>query len=114
MRIRAFLNEERDEQGRPVGMLDGYASGHSLRLALDADQERDDPDLDVCEWMFWLLNVGDDPDYNNGVAQPLADEYRFHGNRSLSVGDVVAVDDEFYACGRVGWVRIDTPEGITA
>ena len=55
----------------------------------------------VLDGIFTQLNVG-------GEIYPAEDytiEYRADGNRSLSVGDVVALDGVPYAVGRFGWDR---------
>ncbi len=58
-----------------------------------------------------LCNIGDDPAFFDPPA-PRAVEYRDRANRSLSVGDVVAVrDDEhgirWYACASFGFDALD-------
>ncbi len=54
--------------------------------------------------MFELFNVGEDPAF--GPPHPRGVDYRRCGNRSLSVGDVVAVDGRFYACASTGWAAL--------
>ncbi|MBS2537096.1 hypothetical protein KGQ20_30500 [Catenulispora sp. NF23] len=57
---------------------------------------------DICDSVWALLNVGDDP--QAGTPDPRAVNYRRRGHRSLSVGDVAAVGD-------FGFTRIpDRPE----
>jgi hypothetical protein len=68
--------------------------------------------MQVCEDMFELLNVGDDPDF--GTPDPRAVAYRARRNRSLSIGDVVAVDGTFYACAPSGFIPIAPPYITTA
>jgi len=43
---------------------------------------------------------------DNGAGTP---EY-IHGERSLSVGDVVEIDDEYYVAAPTGWKQIDVYE----
>jgi hypothetical protein len=57
--------------------------------------------------IFMLFNVGDDPAF--GEPEPLAVAYRVCRLRSLSVGDVVALDETYFACASVGWRRLDVP-----
>ncbi|MBF6339804.1 hypothetical protein IU450_28515 [Nocardia abscessus] len=38
-----------------------------------------------------------------------ADAWAAQRHRSLSVGDVVAIDNRYYACERFGWARIPSP-----
>jgi hypothetical protein len=56
-------------------------------------------------YLAWFtFNVGDDPDFTEGNPQPLALAYRRAGNPSLSVGDVLCIDDGAYlSCERDGW-----------
>ncbi|GAA1308932.1 hypothetical protein [Saccharothrix xinjiangensis] len=67
-------------------------------------------DVDLAESAFQLCNVGDDPEF--GRPDPRAVRYRRRGNRSLSIGDVVAIDGRFYACQRIGWRRITEPRQL--
>ena len=53
----------------------------------------------VLDGIFTQLNVGGDI----YPAEDYTVEYRAAGNRSLSVGDVVALDGVPYAVGRFGW-----------
>ncbi len=108
--VQVFHNVERDSQGRPVGMMDGFQPHHpvspvaELRLPAGYGFQR------VCGWVFHLFNVGDDPDF--GTPDAVAIAYRERGNRSLSVGDVVRVADDWYACKGVGWAPIDPPRVV--
>jgi hypothetical protein len=67
-------------------------------------------DVDLVESAFQLCNVGDDPEF--GDPDQRAIRYRNRGNRSLSIGDIVAVDGRFYACQRIGWRRITEPKQL--
>ncbi len=104
MNVRVFHNVAIDTSGRHAGLVDGYRQGHPLtevaRLTID-----DDDDIAVLEEVFRLFNVGDDSEY--GEPDPRALEYRFRGNRSLSVGDVVTLDGRWFACARLGWASIE-------
>lgn len=62
--------------------------------------------------VFRAFNVGDDPELSSSqVELELAQEYRSHRLRSLSVGDVLAYDGQTYlACESVGWREIDADE----
>lgn len=64
-----------------------------------------DEDTAVCEQAFEWFNVGE-----NSYAK----EYRAKGNRSLSVGDVVVVDEQAYAVDSFGWTKLDTFEPVLA
>jgi hypothetical protein len=112
MKINVYHNVAQDYAGRPLGMLDGYEITHELALVatVQVAEERgvQYADSEHAEAMFHLFNVGDDPEY--GTPDPIAQEYRFRGNRSLSVGDVVEIDGRAYAVGRVGYRRI--PESV--
>ncbi|NUT99186.1 MAG: hypothetical protein HOY78_44995 [Saccharothrix sp.] len=86
--------------GRPVVEVLAYQEPPALRTR----------DVDLVEAAFQLCNVGDDPEF--GRPDPRAIGYRRRGNRSLSIGDIVAVDGRFYACQRIGWRRIAEPPQV--
>ncbi len=77
----------------------------------------DDPDVspattdhDLAERAFHLFNVGHDSDFGGPDHRAL--EYRDRGNRSLAVGDIVAIDGRFHACEPTGWEPIDPPRQV--
>ena len=76
----------------------------------DSDSPQHPDHLAILEQVFMLFNVGDDPAF--GTPDPRAVAYRGQQLRSLSVGDVVALDDAFYACARLGWQHLDTAPDI--
>ena len=112
MLIKVFHNVSVTPEGHPAGMLDGYHQGHDLALVATVRVVREPgvqkADEELAEEMFALFNVGDDPAY--GEPSLIAQEYRFRGNRSLSVGDVVEVDGRPYAVARFGYTRIEPPQ----
>lgn len=96
------------EDGRPIGMLDGYADGHTLSLvAVLDDMPVSRSTVATLEDVYRLFNVGDDPEFGVPDARALA--YRARRNRSLSVGDVVYVGGEWHGCASFGWTRINPP-----
>lgn len=67
----------------------------------------DQLDVYLLDHAFMLFNVGDDPMFVDPPDQRALD-YRAPKNRSLSIGDVVAIHDRFYQCSaRSGWVLLD-------
>lgn len=110
--VRAYHNIGADIDGRHVAFLDGYQAGDPVVCVFTALAigERYGSDLAACEDMFRLLNIGHDPDM--GTPDLRAVDYRRRGNRSLSVGDVVAVDDRFYACAPVGFVPLASAPSV--
>lgn len=102
-RVTIFHNVATDHQGRHLGMLDGYGAGHPVIMVARYETEASDP----CDEAYFLFNVGHDPEF--GKPSLIAQEYRFRGNRSLSVGDVVEYDRRYYACASAGWEPIDRP-----
>jgi len=103
VQVRVFHNIARDEDGRHAGGDVGYQPGHPVvlvvefSLAAPADQAQSMLDL-----VYHELNV-DRPQ------QHWARTYRDRGNRSLSTGDVVGINELFYACASTGWTRLDQP-----
>lgn len=107
--IRVFHNNNfRD------AVLFGYQPVHTLTEVYrypPADDDRSHP-----QYAYDLFNVGDDPSIFERPDQR-AIEYRALANRSLSVGDVIAIQDSdgdtrWYACATVGWDTLDTPPVI--
>lgn len=107
MNVNVYHNVTVDPVGRPLGMLDGYREGHRLVLVTQFEMDGGAVDNSTLEEVFRLLNVGDDPEF--GTPDPRAVAYRAAGNRSLSVGDVVQVDGEWFAVDRFGWTPIKKP-----
>lgn len=77
-----------------------YKPGDVVHHALDYNDYTDDVDTVICDRAFEWFNVGE-------LTNPVVAEYRRAGNRSLSVGDVVVVDDRAYTCASFGWERIE-------
>lgn len=84
----------------------GYETGNRLVPVFQHGFENDHV-FDILNHIWWLLNVGDDPDL--GGPNPLATEYRARRNRSLSVGDVVKLGDEWWVVADFGFETIETP-----
>lgn len=107
--VKIYHNVTVGPSGRPVGMLDGYLPGASLThvatftTPLPAGDEHNV--MAICNEAFHLLNVGDDPSL--GTPDERAVAYRAARNRSLSVGDVVAVGEVFVAVAAYGWKPVD-------
>lgn len=100
MRARVYHNIHPDH-------FFGYQPGHPVVLVFETELPTYDPDANL-GFLFHLLNVGDDPHF--GTPDPRAVEYRRRRNRSLSVGDVVWLQDTVWrACASVGWTNIDAP-----
>lgn len=95
--VRVYLNEGRD----PRHLVFGYEEATAvLRLAAEFDVSVVGSPRHALEVVFAELNV-DEP------FEPWAVEYRRNRNRSLSVGDVVEVDGERFACAGIGWTELE-------
>lgn len=77
-----------------------WKPGHLTFLAVEYNVAETD-DMAICERAFELFNIGD-PDTNAVVHR-----YRSAGNRSLSVGDVVVIDDRAFTCASFGWEPVE-------
>ncbi|MGV9823478.1 hypothetical protein [Nocardia xishanensis] len=99
--VTVFVNTD------PLALLCGYSPGAQLVLAyrytLPAATVGDDRLL--LERVFAAFN--DQPVHPDD--QLHADAWAAKRLRSLSVGDVVALDDRYYACAPVGWMSIPAP-----
>ena len=70
--------------------------------AAEFDFNSADSDRELLEQLFEMFNVGN-PDQD-----PIVAAYRAKGLRSLSVGDVVVLDEEVaWVCRAAGWEPVD-------
>ncbi|MGY1898358.1 hypothetical protein [Nocardia gipuzkoensis] len=99
--VRVFLNNT------PHATLHGYTRAARLDLAYEytipTEEAADDEAL--LDRAFAAFNGYPDRPEDHLHADAWTDK-RF---RSLSVGDVVIIDDRYYACQSRGWVRIPDP-----
>ncbi len=99
--VTVLLNQD------PDTLFSGYLPGARLILAyrytLPAVTAGEDRML--LERVFAAFN--DQPVHPDD--QLHADAWAAKRLRSLSVGDVVAIDDRYYACAPVGWMSIPAP-----
>lgn len=98
MTVDVFHNVSTD----PMRYLQGYTDGDPLvKVATVTVPDSITEVSSACEWVFRLLNVGDDPAF--GTPDPQALDYRRRRNRSLSVGDVLLFDGAGFTCANAGW-----------
>lgn len=105
--VRVFHNNHRARGA----FLRGWLPGQTVTevFTYTALIEGDVHDHDLAEQAFELFNIGDDPDF--GTPDPRAEDYRARGNRSLSTGDVLAIDGRFHSCDSSGWRELtESPE----
>ncbi|MET7772053.1 hypothetical protein [Nocardia sp. NPDC005366] len=110
VRVRIYLNTD------PTALLTGYRPDAPVTLAYSYLLRVDpaaDTDAVVLERVFAAFNdhpehdddkIHTDTWYANGMRGVT-------GLRSLSVGDLVALDDRHYACQSLGWTRVPAPPG---
>lgn len=118
--VTVFHNIAGDEHGRTIAMLDGYQHGHPLVPVLQDLVGLGTPTeggvSELLEHYYHLLNVGDDPAF--GGPHPLAVIYRQQGNRSLSVGDVIAIENgavvSWFAVASFGFDPLAEPPAFYA
>lgn len=97
VQVKVYLNEGPDNF---FGFHNQFANEPRLRLAAEFEVQEEDCDgQPVLPMIFDQLNIGGDliP------AKPWCERYRAERNRSLSVGDVVQLDERFYACASMSW-----------
>jgi hypothetical protein len=92
--------------------FDPYQPDHRVVLVYRGHVPAGTADIDACELVFELLNIGHDADYSE--PNPDAVAYRARGNRSLSVGDLVSVDGRWFSCGRFGWSLLEAEPLVVA
>jgi hypothetical protein len=99
--VRAFHNLTAAEQDRyPCEYVPGDRVVQVFATPAPSGSEH----LAVCEAVWELLNIGDDPAF--GTPDPRAVAYRRRGNRSLSTGDLVCI-------GSGAWYAAAAPAGFT-
>lgn len=99
--VRVFLNRA------PHSLLHGYTHAAPLILAYQYTIPAATPPADavILERAFAAFNGHPEHPDDHAHADAWADQRL----RSLSVGDVVALDDRYYACQSVGWAPITAP-----
>ncbi|WP_433755796.1 hypothetical protein [Nocardia sp. CA-135398] len=99
--VRVFLNRA------PYSLLHGYTPDAPLVLAYqyNVPAEGAPADAVILERAFAAFNGH--PTHPDDHAH--ADAWADKPLRSLSVADVVAIDDRHYACESAGWTRIAAP-----
>lgn len=92
--------------------LTGYVPGLTVTevFTYTTSPKAGTSDHEVAEEAFELFNIGDDPEF--GTPDRRAVDYRARGNRSLSVGDVLAIDGRFFSCDSNGWHALTVPPPI--
>ena len=62
---------------------------------------------EVAELMFHILNAPEE--MLSEVELKIANDFRAPGNYSLSTGDIVVVDGEYFLCESFGWKKLENP-----
>jgi hypothetical protein len=101
--IRIFHNAARDDEGRNLGFF-GHKPEQPMVLVFAYTRSLPSDDH-ALEDAYREFNIGEGP---------LARDYRERKLRSLSVGDVVAIGDRYYACADAGWERLSVPIVLAA
>ena len=98
VRVRAYLDSA------PDALAHGFPADGPVTLAYDCTLP-DGPDAVLLERVFAMFN-----DHPAHAADRIhTDAWYAEGLRSLSVGDVVALDDRHYRCQPHGWTRVPGP-----
>ena len=61
----------------------------------------------VAEYVFHILNAPED--MLSEVELKIADDFRAKKHYSLSTGDIVVVDGEYFLCESFGWKKLENP-----
>lgn len=83
----------------------GYEPGHPVRQVFSYEAPSTSDLMGLADEAFGAFNAPYEL-----LAEPyrvVAEQYRAAGNRSLSVGDVLKVDDTWLACASAGWVKLE-------
>ncbi|WP_067477619.1 hypothetical protein [Nocardia amamiensis] len=104
VRVRVYLNTD------PTALLTGYRPDAPVTLAYTYTLRADpaaDTDQALLERVFAAFN--DHPEHDDD--QIHTDTWYGKRLRSLSVGDVVGLDNRHYTCQSRGWTRVPAPPG---
>lgn len=102
-----------DSEFDPAGIIEitePYSAYYADGLDPDVDPAREP--MVALEDVFAICNsyAGDPPEFHcDRKYEPDVIAWRQRGNRSLSVGDVVAIGESFYFCASAGWDVIAVP-----
>jgi hypothetical protein len=104
--VKINRSERRDKY------FEGYQEGDPLEAALSIEvfnaglASPDDPDDVLLEKIFHALNVDD---YQGGYGNLTGRDVKEYHQKypSLSVGDVVEINGQPYACQRLGWQKLE-------
>lgn len=101
VQVRVYLNTDL------TAMLTGHQPGAPMTLAYTYRVRADRADTDeiLLERVFAAFN--DHPEHDDD--HPHTRAWYTNGFRSLSVGDVVGLDDRHYACRSSGWTAAPAP-----
>lgn len=83
----------------------GYEHGHPVKQAFSYEAPSTSDLIGLADEAYGAFNAPYEL-----LAEPyrvVAEQYRTARNRSLSVGDVLKVDDTWLACASAGWVELD-------
>jgi hypothetical protein len=98
--VTVWHNVEKDGP-HPVGMLYGYKPGHAMCPVFTYVTCATPDSTNIPEDAFKMFNAPED--YLSPEELALARRYRANRLRSLSIGDIVQVDDTYYACESFGF-----------
>jgi hypothetical protein len=62
---------------------------------------------EVAEYVFHILNAPEE--MLDEEELKIANDFRAPGNYSLSTGDIVVVDGEYFLCESFGWKKLENP-----
>jgi hypothetical protein len=83
----------------------GYECGHPVEKVFSYEAPSTSDLMELADEAFAAFNAPLEL-----LAEPyrvVAEDYRALGNRSLSVGDVLKIDESWLACASSGWVELE-------
>lgn len=106
-RIASILhNAAVDQEGRHLGFF-GYQPGQPMVVVFNAEIPTGITAIQALGLLFDEFNIGE--------TSKAAVAYRkIHGLRSLSVGDVVKIDGQWFSCDSMGWSILESEPLIVA
>lgn len=83
----------------------GYEHGHPVQRVFSYEAPRTSGLMELAEEAFAAFNAP--LELLSEPYRGVAERYRAAGNRSLSVGDLLKIDDDWVACASAGWTRLE-------
>lgn len=101
--IKYDFEDAKDKPG-PEEFEEDY---EKVPVDLDLDEDDYDNDIQILEKIFVILNGPENPLSRKKKQEWIKENLQPDPHTSMSIGDIVKVDDTYYICNDVGWDEIE-------